>query len=56
MVSVAKQYQNQGLTLWLINEGNLGLIKAAEDLMKLEVLNLSHMLCGGLDNYFTSSR
>ena len=31
MVSVAKQYQNQGLSLPdLINEGNLGLIKAAE--------------------------
>src|ERR1043166_1778017 len=31
VVSVAKQYQNQGLTLPdLINEGNLGLIKSAQ--------------------------
>jgi RNA polymerase primary sigma factor len=31
VISVAKQYQNQGLTLSdLINEGNLGLIKAAQ--------------------------
>lgn len=31
VVSVSKQYQNQGLTLGdLINEGNLGLIKAAQ--------------------------
>lgn len=31
VVSVAKQYQNQGLTLNdLINEGNLGLVKAAQ--------------------------
>jgi len=31
VVSVAKQFQNQGLSLGdLINEGNIGLIKAAE--------------------------
>ena len=31
VVSVAKQYQNQGLSLPdLINEGNIGLLKAAE--------------------------
>lgn len=31
VISVAKQYQNQGLTLQdLVNEGNLGLIKAAQ--------------------------
>ncbi len=50
VVSVAKQYQNQGLSLPdLINEGNLGLIKAAEKLMKLVALSSFLMQCGGSD-------
>ena len=54
VVSVAKQYQNHGLTLGdLINEGNLGLIKAVKrlkDLTKQEDLNLFLMLYGGSGN------
>ena len=51
VVSVAKQYQNQGLTLPdLINEGNLGLLKLHNVLMKHVDLNLSLMPYGGFVN------
>ena len=48
VVSVAKQYQNQGFSLPdLINEGNLGLLKPHSGLMKPAVSNLFLMQCGG---------
>ena len=48
VVLVAKQYQNQGLSLPdLINEGNLGLIKAAEKFDETRGSSSSPMPCGG---------
>ena len=41
VVSVSKQYQNQGLSLPdLINEGNLGLIKAAQRFDETQIFEL----------------
>ena len=48
VVSVAKQYQNQGL----INEGNLGLIRLQRNSMRLVVLSSSLMRYGGFANLF----
>ena len=53
VVSVAKQYQNQGLSLPdLINEGNLGLIKAAEKFDDTRGFKFISMLYGGSDRVF----
>ena len=53
VVSVSKQYQNQGLSLPdLINEGNLGLSKLPSGSTKLGDLNSFHTQFGGFVSRF----
>lgn len=53
VVSVAKQYQHQGLTLTdLIDEGNIGLLKPLKSLMRHVVSSLFRTLFGGFDKVF----
>ena len=53
VVSVSKQYQNQGLSLPdLINEGNLGLIKAVQRFDETRGFKFTHTLYGGFAKAF----
>ena len=48
VVKIAQYYSNIGLSLLdLINEGNIGLMKAVGALIPLKEVSLAHMLPGG---------
>ena len=50
VISIAKKYTNRGLSfLDLIQEGNMGLMKAVENLNIEGDISLVHMQHGGLD-------
>lgn len=50
VVSIAKRYVGRGLLfLDLIQEGNIGLMKAVENLIMTKDINFQHMQHGGLD-------
>ena len=49
VISIAKKYANRGLQfLDLIQEGNIGLMKAVDNLNIEEDINFQHMRLGGL--------